>query len=392
MVPVLEGEAYLARAREVDGIFQSFGATAEVREGPSEQLAKAVENGRAAGLDYVVSYPARLLGVEERRAVLRRLLTALERRGAVPAFDTEVAAVERVAEGFLLTLVPVATEGAQARRVRARCLVLAPGRYGAEWLVRVAGALGARVLNLPSAFGVRVELPAEAYHPLTAVNPDPRLHLTLADDAVIKTYATCPGGLVTAVERYGRLVASGVPLPMRERGPHTTFAVLVQPGARGAAGVWRGGEEYARVLNERHAGMLVAQRLADLLRDTATTPESLAAGAVRPTCAVVAPGALHDVYPPAYWAAFNDLLGRIEQLAPQLRADDLLLYGPAEERFCYFPTDAHLQTSVAGLFVAGDGPGQSQGAIQAGVAGLLAGGGVAHALTDEQRRLTLHGG
>src|SRR5262249_5423414 len=72
MVPVLEGAAYLARAREVDGIFRAFGATAEVREGPSEQLAQAVEEARAAGLEYIVSYPARLLGVEERRAVLRR--------------------------------------------------------------------------------------------------------------------------------------------------------------------------------------------------------------------------------------------------------------------------------------------------------------------------------
>src|SRR5262249_56651234 len=133
----------------------------------------------------------------------------------------------------------VAEGGAQTREVRARCLVLALGRYGAEWLVRVAGELGARVVGLPPAFGVRVELAAEAYRPLTGVNPDPRLHLTLAEDAVIKTYATCPGGLVAAVERYGRLVASGVPLPLRKRGPKTTFAVLVHPGLSGApAELW----------------------------------------------------------------------------------------------------------------------------------------------------------
>src|SRR5262249_31315654 len=93
-----------------------------------------------------------------------------------------------------------------------------------------------------------------------------------------------------------------------------------------------------------------------------------------------APGALHNVYPPAYWAAFDDLVERIEWLAPDLQADDLLLYGPAEERFWHFLTDTRLQTTVPGLFVAGDGPGQSQGAIQAGVAGLLAGEGVAQHL------------
>ena len=51
--------------------------------------------------------------------------------------------------------------------------------------------------------------------------------------------------------------------------------------------------------------------------------------------------------------------------------------GRAEEHFWHVPTDDHLQTVVPGLFVAGDAAGHSQGVIQAGVAGLLAGGGVA---------------
>src|SRR5262249_16559477 len=222
---------------------------------------------------------------------------------------------------------------------------------------RVAGERGGWVIGLPPAFGVRVELTAEAYRPLTGVNPDPRLHLMLDEDAVIKTYATCPGGLVAAVERYGRLVASGVPLPLSERGPNTTFAALVQPGVRGAAGAWRSGEAYAQILNEWHPGMLTVQRLGDLQRGKVTTREALAVGALRPTCQTAAPGALHDVYPEAYWVAFDNLLRRIERLAPDLRVDDLLLYGPAEERFWHFPTDAHLQTSVACLFAPGAAPG-----------------------------------
>ena len=36
-----------------------------------------------------------------------------------------------------------------------------------------------------------------------------------------------------------------------------------------------------------------------------------------------------------------------------------------------------MQTTTPGLFVAGDGPGQSQGIIQASIAGLLAGEGLA---------------
>src|SRR5262249_21370863 len=137
MVPVLEGEAYLARAREVDRIFQAFGATAEGRSEPSERLAQAAQEARAVGLEYIISYPARLLAVEERRAVLRRLLADLNRRGAVLAFGTQVATVERTDAGFQLVLAPVTGEtlGAahvQMQRVYTQCLILSPGRYRAD--------------------------------------------------------------------------------------------------------------------------------------------------------------------------------------------------------------------------------------------------------------------
>jgi uncharacterized FAD-dependent dehydrogenase len=380
MTPILEGLAYLERAYQVDAVFRAYGASGELREGPSEPLAAAVEAARSVGLEYIVSYPARILPAEERRAVLGRLLADLERRGVTLAFGTQVARAERKRDRFGVTLAPAAADDADEREVAARTLLLAPGRYGAEWLVRMAGELGAAVIRLPPAVGVRIELAAEAYRPLTAINPDPRLQLALPGDAVIKTYATCPGGLVAAILRYGRLVASGVPLPLDERCPTTTVALLLQPGVQGAREAWPDGTEYARQLNQRSPEALVVQRLGDLRRRRPTSRAMIAANSVHPTCEDISPGALHDVYPPAYWAAFEELLERVEHLAPGLRADDVLLYGPAEEHFWHFPADDRLQTNVPGLFVAGDGPGQSQGAVQAGVAGLLAGEGVARVL------------
>ena len=371
MQPVVEGEAYARRAQVVDELFKRLGAESAVIAEPPAPLAEAVEQAAAVGIEYITSYPARPLGMDERFGILAHLRAFLEDGGARFAFGSRVRGVTRDGGAFQVTLA-----GEHAERVTARALLLAPGRYGAEWLSATTLTLGARVLALPSGFGVRLELPATTYAPLTDVTPDPRLHRTLADDALIKTYATCPGGLVVPVTRYGALVASGVPLPRDRRSANTTFAVLVQPGTEGAAGRWQGGEALTHALNERYPESLVVQRLDDIRARRETSARALEQSSVRPTHAAAQAGTLYDVYPAAYWDSFDDFLGRIDRLAPGAASGDALVYGPAEERFWYFPTDEHLQTTTPGLFVAGDAAGQSQGIIQASVAGILAGEGI----------------
>lgn len=374
---VLDGDPYVERARRVNALLTACGAAAPLRASPDQPLLDAIDAADGAGVEYVTSYPARLLGVEERRDALAELMRRLERMGAAFVFNTQATPVARRTDGFEVEVAQAGASGADAHRIRTRALLLAPGRYGAEWLVDTMRRLDAPVLPLPSAFGVRIEVPAAAYAPLTDTNPDPRLQRTLQEDALIKTYATCPGGLVVTTMRYGCLVASGVPLPAAERRASTTVAILAQPGARGVAGEWRGGAEVARRLNARCPRRLVVQRLEDVRAHCSTDEAALAHNSVQPTCTDAAPGRLDDVYPAAYWSAFEDFLARLARLAPGLDTGDTLLYGPAEERFWHFPTDETLQSAVPGLFVAGDGAGQTQGIIQAGVAGMLAGEGIA---------------
>ena len=390
--PVLAGDAYLQRARTVNDLFDALGAHAPMQDAPPERLAQAIAQAADVGVEYVTSYPSRYLSAPERQAMLGQIRSFVEERGGHFAFGAQVTVATRLDEGYLITLEPHHAaphdEAPFMERVTARSLLLAPGRYGAEWLMRVAGELGARALTLPPAIGVRLELPATTYNALTDVNPDPRLQTTLPGDVVLKTYATCPGGSVASILRYGAVVATGIPVLKRdERGPQTTVAILAQPGVTAAAGAWRGGEQIARRLNERAHGRLIAQRLGDVRRRRETTAEALADNPVRPTCVSATPGALYDAYPDAYWDAFETFLARIDHLAPGVGADETLVYGPAEERFWHVPTDDSLQTEAPGLFVAGDGPGQSQGIIQAGVAGMLAGDGLARYLSKSASRV-----
>lgn len=383
---ILAGADYERKVREVNALLDDYGARAPLRAAPDEPLRATIAAAEAAGLEYVTSYPARFLSLEERRSSLRELMRSLKERGVTFAFNARATPEESTQAGFRVRLKPGSEIEGHTRTVFARALLLAPGRYGAEWLVETTRRLGSSVVPLPSAFGIRLEVPAAVYASLTDINPDPRIQRTLPEDALIKTYATCPGGVVVPVTRYGALVASGIPLPLAARTASTTFAVLVQPGAAGVREAWGGGEQVARRLNARAPGRLVVQRLADVYAERPTTEGMLADNSVRPTCADAAPGALHDVYPAAFWYAVKDFLARMERLAPGIQTGDALAYGPAEERFSYFPTDEQLQTGTPGLFVAGDGAGQSQGIVQAGVTGLLAGAGLASYLTARRTR------
>ncbi|MEO7002760.1 MAG: hypothetical protein ABI068_13180 [Ktedonobacterales bacterium] len=393
MRPVVAGAAYAQLAREVNDLFDALGATGALQSAPAEPLAQAIEQAHAVGIDYVTSYPSRYLSAPERHAILRGLRERVEAQGGRLLFGAQMSEAQRVDGGFRLALVRNHEQSGSEldhesdtkpdaeplpQHVRARALLLAPGRYGAEWLMRVAGELGARSLSLAPTVGVRIEVAASGYNPLTDVNPDPRLQMAVEGDALIKTYATCPGGRVAAIMRYGSVVATGIPVLKRdERGTQTTVAILAQPGAEAAQGAWKGGEQIARRLNARADNRLIVQRLGDVRQQRATTVEELATNTIQPSCADAIPGALYDAYPAAYWQAFETFLARLNQLAPGVASDETLLYGPAEERFQHFPTDDGLQTTTLGLFVAGDAPGQSQGIIQAGVAGLLAGEGLA---------------
>lgn len=381
MRAVIRGDAFVRRATEVDHLLHTLGARAEWQQRPPEPLEQAIQQAAAVGLEYVTSYPSRRLSPEDKSETLSALRHRLESRGAQFLFQTEALEAQREGNLFSVFVRTPADGHDETIRLMARTLLLAPGRYGAEWLTRTAQSLGAETVAAPSTFGVRMEVPAAAYDPLTDVNPDPRLQMPMDGDVILKTYATCPGGVVTPTVRYGSLVASGAPVFKREdRGPTTTFAVLAQPGVQAALGEWRGGEECAHRLNARAPGRLVVQRLGDVFRGQATTAEALAKNSVQPTDSTAVAGALHDVYPQVYWRAVTEFLGRIERLAPGVMSDDALVYGPSEERFWFYPTDDTLQTTLPGLFVAGDGPGQSQGIIQASVAGLLVGEGMARAL------------
>src|SRR5258708_6032892 len=127
---VLQGSAYTDHMAQVNSLFTRLGARISPQAAPSSALAAAVAAASGAGLDYVTSYPARLLPLAEREAVLRGLLAALETAGVQLAFGTRVSSAGGEGRGLRLALFPSGGAGRGRRPAWSPLLQRATAPHG----------------------------------------------------------------------------------------------------------------------------------------------------------------------------------------------------------------------------------------------------------------------
>ncbi|MEW6425766.1 MAG: FAD-dependent oxidoreductase, partial [Bacillota bacterium] len=116
---------------------------------------------------------------------------------------------------------------AKGESIYARHVVLAPGREGAEWLVREAQRLGLRTEVNPVDIGVRVEVPAAVMEPLTNVFYESKfIYYSRAFDDKVRTFCMNPYGEVV-LENIDGLVTVNGHTHAYKKTTNTNFAVLV---------------------------------------------------------------------------------------------------------------------------------------------------------------------
>jgi uncharacterized FAD-dependent dehydrogenase len=155
--------------RHVDNVYLRFGASADVYgRGPAaERLAPRAE---AAGLN-LIPVPIRHMGTELSREVLgdmRRFLadrvesrtnmgaaSIVTRNGAVSGVDTD-----------------------DGQRIESDYVIMAPGREGADWLLKEADRMGLTLHANPVDIGVRVEVASAVLDELTSQLYEAKLEYT----------------------------------------------------------------------------------------------------------------------------------------------------------------------------------------------------------------------
>lgn len=353
--------------RYVDKLWLDFGAPDKIY-GMGEGVADIERRASLAGLR-LVPLPVRHLGTERCPAVLRAIRDHLKERIEI---RTNTAVKTIVVTGGRLTGV----ELDDGEMIEAGYVVAAPGREGADWLMKQSRALGLSLATNPVDVGVRVELPNAVLDNLTSVLYEAKLEfLSKSFDDRIRTFCMCPQGTVVRETTGGEdpvITVNGQSYASHDS-PNTNFALLVstqftEPFKEPIAY----GKYIARLANILSSGVLV-QRLGDLRKGRRSTPERIARGLVRPTLAEATPGDLSFVLPYRHLTGLLEMLDAMDKLSPGVASEHTLLYGVEVKFYSSRPKlSSGFETELAGLFAIGDGAGISRGLIQASACGVVA--------------------
>ncbi len=349
----------------VDNQYIQYGAPGTFYGGNQKEINRIARLASEHNLHLIPS-GIRHIGTDRCRTVLRNIKDSLSSKVDI-LFNAEAERVlisKRKATGIRLK---------SGAKLYAGIVILAPGREGSRWLEKESKRLRLTLLKNPVDIGVRVEIPASVFEPITKVTYEPKLvfHSKKFNDK-IRTFCVNPYGEVVKEYLKGIWTVNGHSHSDR-KSENTNFALLVstvftEPFDEPILY----GRYIAGLANMLGKGVLL-QRLGDLRLGRRSTPERIARGAVKPTLHDATPGDLSFVIPYRYLSDIIEMLEALDNLAPGMNSEHTLLYGVEVKFYSMLPklTDS-LETEIENLFAIGDGAGVSRGLIQSSVSGVIA--------------------
>lgn len=367
LVDYLGSEKTADLIRYVDDIYLRFGASSEVF-GVGPDVERLMRKTESTGLRLIPA-PIRHIGTERCREVLKEMHHFLANR---IANQTDTAATSIIMEDGVIR--GIQTEDEQ--QIESRYLIIAPGREGADWLLKEAARLGLTLHNNPVDIGVRVETPFAVLEELTNILYEVKLEfysLTFGDR--IRTFCMCPAGEVTMETTGGSelVITVNGHSYSHHKTENTNFALLVSANF---SSPFREPIAYGRYLARLAniiSGGIIVQRWGDLNEGRGSTSVSIDDGSVEPTLRSATPGDLGYVLPYRFLKGISEMMTTMDKLAPGVASPDTLLYG-VEVKFysSRLELTKNLETEITNLFAIGDGAGVSRGLIQAAASGVVA--------------------
>ncbi|SIS84109.1 NAD(P)/FAD-dependent oxidoreductase [Alicyclobacillus vulcanalis] len=258
--------------------------------------------------------------------------------------------------------------------VRARYVLLAPGRDGATWLSDLFRRHKLKMTNNQVDIGVRVETSNVVMQEVNEHLYEAKfLFQSPATGLMVRTFCANPSGHVVIENHTGVMAANGHAYHDPALGSqNTNFALLV---SHRFTEPFDKPNEFAKSIcrhaNELSNGSIIVQKYGDLRKGRRSTPQRIREGFVEPTLKEAVPGDLGLVLPYKTMLALMEMVEALDRVTPGIASDHTLFYG-VEAKFYAARAEVgpDLQTRIDGLYCAGDGPGISRGISQAASCGV----------------------
>lgn len=369
----------------VDSVFTRFGAPNRIYRLIEDEENEIERLAAKAGAKFI-STPQRLIGSENTPKIIENIVNYLRERNVHIYVGTRVHKLIRENNKHFRII------GNNSRVLNSYLVLLAPGRSGAEWLLNQARSLNIEVEPGPLDIGVRVEVPAYLTDPITRKIRDPKIIMyTKIYDDKVRTFCTNPYGFIVK-ERYkdDTIGVNGESYLLR-KSRNTNFALLVTVRLTDPMeDTIAYGKSIAKLVTKLGGGKPIVQRFGDLEAGRRSTWSRIERSIVEPTLKDVTPGDIGMGYPYRVVANVIEGLKRLDVIMPGIASSYTLLYAPEIKFYSIrVRTKRNLESTVEGVFVAGDGAGLSRGINIAAATGILAARGMLEklGLYDETHNL-----
>ncbi|WP_026518030.1 NAD(P)/FAD-dependent oxidoreductase [Butyrivibrio sp. MC2021] len=354
---------------ESDEIYIKFGADKSVYGIDKEAEIREIRRKAINANLKLVECPIRHLGTEEGYKIYSKLQEHVLSKGVEILFNTMVTDII-VEDG-----VAIGVKTDKGEEYRAKEIVSAVGREGADWFKDKCEEIGIETKPGTVDVGVRVEVRDEVMQFLNENLYEAKLiyHTPTFDDKV-RTFCTNPSGEV-ATEYYegGLAVVNGHAYKGKEfKTNNTNFALLVSKNfTKPFKTPIEYGKKIAELSNMLCGGKILVQTYGDFRRGRRTTEERLCRNNLIPTLKDAVPGDLSLVFPHRIMVDLDEMIQALDKVTPGLASDETLLYG-VEVKFYSNKVivNKDFETSIKGLRAIGDGAGVTRGLQQASANGL----------------------
>jgi uncharacterized FAD-dependent dehydrogenase len=355
----------------VDTIFNEYGIDAEYFPKETEELKKLIEEAELNDIE-LVTRKARHVGTDKLKIFIQKFQEFLLAKGVEILDQTKIEDI--VVEDKRV----VGVKTSEGNIIKGKKVLLAPGRVNARWLQKLADTYDIKYIYDKVEVGVRVEFPSSIMkrQAETLYETVYRVRTKTYQD-IVRTFCSCPNGLV-AIEKYENYICVNGHSNSDHGSKNSNFAFLCEVNLKEPL---ENSIAYAKSVAELTSllggGKPILQSVYDLRDGRRSTWSRLEKSFVEPTLKDVVPGDISMGLPHRIVLNLLEGLELLDKVMPGINSGSTLLYAPEVKfRSSKIETKKNLETSIKGLFVAGDAAGLSGSITGAAVTGVMAGKGM----------------